>query len=49
MYYNHILYDTFLIGQGMGPEKIVFYLMILVGFLLFFFTSGMLLLKKEMQ
>jgi ABC-type multidrug transport system permease subunit len=49
MYYNHILYDAFLIGQGMDSEKIVFYLMILVGFLLFFFTSGMLLLKKEMR
>jgi ABC-type multidrug transport system permease subunit len=49
MYYNHILYDAFLIGQGLSSEKIVLYLTILFGFLLFFFTSGMLLLKKEMR
>lgn len=49
MYYNHILYDTFLIGQGLSSEKILLYLGILVGFLLFFFTAGTLLLKKEMR
>ncbi len=49
MYYNHILYDTFLIGQGLDSSKIILYLAILVGFLLLFFTSGVLLLKKEMK
>jgi ABC-type multidrug transport system permease subunit len=49
MYYNHILYDTFLIGQGISSEKIVSYLFILVAFLILLFTSGVLLLKKEMK
>ncbi len=49
MYYTHILYDTFLIGQGIDSSKIILYLSILVGFLLLFFTSGLLLLKKEMK
>ncbi len=49
MYYNHILYDTFLIGQGIDSFKIILYLSILVGFLLLFFISGILLLKKEMK
>ena len=49
MYYNHILYDTFLIGQGMSSEKILSYLVILFGFLLFFFSVGTALLKKEMR
>ncbi len=49
MYYNHILYDAFLIGQGVASEKVMLYLAILVGFLIFFFTSGVLLLKKEMK
>jgi len=49
MYYNHILYDTFLIGQGLASDKILLYLTILVGFLIFFFTSGVLLLKKEIK
>lgn len=49
MYYNHILYDTFLIGQGLESDKILLYLVILIGFLIFFFTSGVLLLKKEIK
>ena len=49
MYFNHILYDTFLIGQGLGSEKIVLYLTILLGFFLFFFSLGAFLLKKEMR
>ncbi len=49
MYYTHILYDTFLIGQGLASEKIVFYLLVLCGFLLFIFTAGTVLLKKEMR
>jgi ABC-type multidrug transport system permease subunit len=49
MYYNHILYDAFLIGQGVASDKVLLYLCILVGFLVFFFTSGVLLLKKEIK
>ena len=49
MYYNHIVYDTFLIGQGLASPKIVLYIVILFSFLLTLFTSGVLLLKKEID
>jgi ABC-2 type transport system permease protein len=49
MYYNHILYDTFLIGQGLSSAKIISYIFILVGFFIVLFTVGRLLLKKEMR
>jgi len=49
MYYNHIIYDTFLIGQGLRSEKIIMYLFILVGFVALLFSAGKLLLKKEMK
>ncbi len=49
MYYNHILYDTFLIGQGFDSSKIVLYLFIMIGFVITLLTSGVLLLKKEMR
>lgn len=49
MYYNHILYDAFLIGQGFDSPKIVEYLFILIGFFLFLIMSGVVLLKKEMR
>ena len=49
MYYNHIVYDTFLIGQGLRSEKIIMYLFILVGFVALLFSAGRLLLKKEMK
>ncbi len=49
MYYNHILYDTFLIGQGLSSEKILLYIVILFAFLVFLFSVGRLLLKKEMR
>ena len=49
MYYNHILYDTFLIGQGFDSPKIVFYLFILIGFVVALLSAGALLLKKEMR
>nr|WP_321267927.1 ABC transporter permease [uncultured Sulfurimonas sp.] len=49
MYYNHIIYDTFLISQGLASQKILLYLCILIGFLLLLFSSGVLLLKKEMK
>jgi len=49
MYYNHILYDTFLIGQGLDSKTNILYLLILVGFFFGFFALGTLLLKKEMK
>ena len=49
MYYNHILYDAFLIGQGISSDEIILYLFILLGYLVFFFTSGVFLLKKELK
>jgi len=49
MYYNHILYDAFLIGQGLASKKILLYLAIMLGFLTVLFTSAVLLLKKEMK
>ena len=49
MYYNHIIYDTFLIGQGLASPKIVLYIVILFSFLLTLFASGVLLLKKEIE
>jgi len=49
MYYNHILYDTFLIGQGLDSETNILYLLILVGFFFGLLGVGTLLLKKEMK
>ncbi len=49
MYYNHIIYDTFLIGQGFSSTKILFYLAILLFYFFTLFTAGKFLLKKEMR
>ena len=49
MYYNHILYDVFLIGQGFDSPKIVFYLFVLMGYVVALLGIGSLLLKKEMR
>ena len=49
MYYNHIIYDAFLIGQGVESSKIVLYIFILILFFLFYFLTGVFLLKKEMR
>ncbi len=49
MYYNHILYDTFLIGQGFSSSKIILYLGILIVYNLTLFTLGTFFLKKEMR
>lgn len=49
MYYNHILYDAFLIGQGFDSPKILLYLFIMAGFVVVLLGSGALLLKKEMR
>jgi len=49
MYYNHIIYDTFLIGQGLASQKILLYLGILFVYIFVLFAIGVKLLKKEMQ
>jgi len=49
MYYNHIIYDTFLIGEGFASQTNLLYLSILLLFSILLFSIGKLLLKKEMQ
>lgn len=49
MYYNHIIYDTFLIGQGFSSEKILLYLGILICYALSLFCLGWYFLKKEIR
>jgi len=49
MYYNHIIYDTFLIGEGLHSKKVVLYLMILVVYAFSLFAFGRLFLKKELK
>lgn len=49
MYYNHIIYDTFLIGEGLKSQTNVIYLLILAGYSVILFSVGALLLKKEMK
>ena len=47
MYYNHIIYDTFLIGQGLDSPKNRLYLVILLFYALFILLLGSRLVKKE--
>ncbi len=47
MYFNHIIYDTFLIGQGLDSPKNQLYLAILVFYALFLILLGSWLMKKE--
>jgi len=49
MYYNHIIYDTFLIGQGFKSPTNILYLLILFGYGIILFVFGLLLLKKEIK
>ena len=49
MYYNHIVYDTFLIGQGFHSQINLLYLLILIIFSFVLFSAGRILLKKEMK
>ncbi len=49
MYYNHILYDTFLISQGIASEKIVLYLGVLFLYAVILLGLGTLFLKKELR
>ena len=49
MYYNHIIYDTFLIGEGLNSRKIILYLIILTIYASVLFILGRLFLKKELK
>ncbi len=49
MYYNHIIYDVFLIGQGFDSPKIISYLFLLIAYAVAFFILGMFFLKKEIK
>ncbi|WP_353662649.1 ABC transporter permease [Hydrogenimonas sp. SS33] len=49
MYYNHIIYDTFLIGQGLASPKIQLYLAILFLYALGIVLLGSMLMKKEIR
>ncbi len=49
MYFNHIVYDTFLIGQGLASPKNLLYLMILLLYAIGIVTLGTWLVKKELR
>jgi ABC-type transport system involved in multi-copper enzyme maturation permease subunit len=49
MYYNHILYDTFLIGEGLAAPTNRLYLAILLLYGAVMLLLGTLLLKKELK
>ncbi len=49
MYYNHIIYDTFLIGEGLASSKNVLFLSILFFYALILLLLGVLLLRKELK
>ena len=48
MYYTHLLYDFFLVGDGLADAKNRLYLLILAGYAAALFTAGALLLKKRL-
>lgn len=49
MYYNHIIYDTFLIGQGFNSTTNISYLILLFFYGVILFILGLWLLKKEIN
>lgn len=49
MYYNHIIYDVFLIGSGIEHGKTLPYLGVLILYAGLLFVLGMGLLKKELR
>ena len=49
MYYNHIIYDCFLIGQGFSSEKNVLYFFILLLYCLLILGIGTFFMKKELK
>ncbi|WP_200762874.1 ABC transporter permease [Nitrosophilus alvini] len=49
MYYNHIVYDTFLVGNGIESPKNLLYLFILAAYGLFLIFLGSSMIKKELK
>jgi len=49
MYYTHLLYDYFLVGDGLGAPKNRLYLLILAGYAATLFGAGSLLLRKRLS
>ena len=49
MYYNHIVYDTFLVGQGLASTRNLLYLFILGLYAFALIFLGAILLKKELR
>jgi len=49
MYYNHILYDVFLIGEGLSSSKTLQYLLILIAYAAIMLSLGRLFLRKELR
>ncbi|SNZ02729.1 ABC-type multidrug transport system, permease component [Persephonella hydrogeniphila] len=49
MYFNHIVYDCFLIGQGFSSEKNVLYFGVLIFYAFVLLSLGTLFMKKEMR
>jgi ABC-2 type transport system permease protein len=49
MYYTHLLYDYFLVGDGLENAKNRLYLLILAGYALMLFAAGTLLLRKRLS
>lgn len=49
MYFNHIVYDSFLIGQGLDSPKIRLYLLILAFYGTGLLLLGSVLMKKELR
>lgn len=49
MYYNHIMYDVFLVGEGLSSSKTKGYLAILALYGAGLLTLGSLLLRKELK
>ena len=49
MYYNHVIYDTFLIGEGLSSAKTQLYIFILACYAFGLLSLGSMLLKKELR
>ena len=49
MYFNHIMYDSFLVGKGFESFKNIEYLLILCGYAFFLLFLGSKLLKKAIK
>ncbi len=49
MYYNHIVYDVFLVGDGFNSSTNVKYLFLLCGYAVGLFILGVIFLKKEIK